>query len=475
MVLLPKTRLPQSARETRPISMRCTAEKVFCHVVLQRCKSHMHLQCSWQCAGEHRQSADYIHTMYKLLESEREWQHGLAVLKIDFAKAFDTVSRDVLLARIYDKLGDSEEFRIWENIMTDTYCILVTTWAQSHFRTDVGIRQGAIESPYLFGLLVEWVIEDVSGKAEWVGHISSYTDLALTQAAFMDDILIWDGDCVGLERRYKLLRDGFAAWGLRINPEKCSLYTSPKHKERPQINLDGVCLQSQPHMPVMGIPFRVGAGSVELLQPVWQRAKEKFWGIKHILCAKTPIGKRLRVLDRVVGGAATWCTAPFPPERSAMQSLNMLLFQCVFWMLRLRKPADEHWSDYRMRGFRQVRQLVVLHLQQRWSTRWLSQWWGYMGHLARNQHQTHPTCAAIMCQYRSLEWWTHQQALTTGARHQGRYYAKLHPMDAKMNAVAGGPWREVAQDRGLWKNLADKWISWNDLPWCSGQQFQIEW
>ena len=472
MVLLPKTSLPKKATETRPISMGCTAEKIFCHIVLSRCKPDLQLQHEWQCAGENRQCADYIHTVCKLLECEREWQSGLAILKLDFAKAFDSVRRDALLAKLFCKLGDSEEFRIWEHLMMNTDCTLLTAWAQSRFKTDVGIRQGAIESPYFFSLLVEWVIEEVSQQPSWRNSVSTYQDLKLTQAAYMDDLLIWDGDCRGLEQRYALLRDGFAKWGLRINPSKCSLYTSPKHKGAAQVHLDGVTLLPPP---VMGIPFQVGANSNDLLQPTWHRAKHKFWSIKHILCAKTSIGKRLKVLARVVGGCALWIVSPIPPEKSALQSINMVLYQCILWMLRLRKRDEEHWADFRKRGFRQAKQLVVLHLPQRWSTRWLAQWWGYMGHLARNLHSDSPGCSSILCAYRPLEWWRTQQSNSAGIRHQGRFKAKIHPLEERMNEAAQGVWREVAQSREAWKQCTQRWIALNDVPWNSGQQFAIEW
>ena len=475
MVLLPKTRMPKTVGETRPISMGCTAEKIFCHIVLTRCKPRMHLEREWQCAGEHRQSADYIHTIYKLLESEREWQCGLAILKVDFAKAFDSVVRDKLLSRMFDVLGDCEEYRIWENLMTDTYCTLLTTWSQTCFPTDVGIRQGAIESPYLFGLLVEWILCDITKHPEWRGHVSTYRDLSLTQTAYMDDLLMWDGDCRGVETRYRVLREGFSQWGLRINPAKCSLYVSPKHEGLPKVNLDGAQIQAQPTLPVMGIPFRVGANFSELLQPTWQKARDCFWSIKHVLCSSTPIGKRLRILDRVVGGVAMWNTSPIPPETGAMQGLNLLLYQCVIWMLKLRKPDTEHWTEFRQRGFRQARQLVQIHLPQRWSTKWLSQWWGYMGHLARMEQNNVPNCASMLCDFRPLKWWTHQQALTQGARHHGRYHAKIHPLEARMNRAAGGEWRQAAQDRRVWQQCAQSWIEQNDVPWASGHQFALEW
>ena len=167
-----------------------------------------------------------------------------------------------------------------------------------------GIRQGAIESPHFFSLLLEWIISDITQDPEWVGHISTYQDLELTQSAHMDDLRVWDGDCSRFDIRYKIPREGFARWGLHINPQKCSLFVSARHRGKPDVMLGDVCLKAQPHLTAMGIPFNLGHNSCDLLQPTWQRTKEKFWSIRHILCAKTPIGRRLKVWDRIVGGAA---------------------------------------------------------------------------------------------------------------------------------------------------------------------------
>ena len=153
MVLIPKVSLPKAVRDTRPISMGCTAEKIFGHllfpgVLVPSACSPLSLQKPWQCAGQSRQSADYIHSIYKLMECEREWGASLSVVKIDFARAFDTVSSNALLPRLLTKLGDCEEFRAFENLMGNTSCSLLTAWSQSVFCTDVGIRQGAIETPH---------------------------------------------------------------------------------------------------------------------------------------------------------------------------------------------------------------------------------------------------------------------------------------------------------------------------------------
>ena len=123
-----------------------------------------------------------------------------------------------------------------------------------------------------------------------------------------------------------------------------------------------------------------------------------------------------------------------------MQALNFVLYQCILWMLRLRKRDAEPWADFRRRGFLQARQLVVMHLEQRWSTRWLCRWWGYQGHLARNGNTHHPLCSAIRCSYRPLKWWQKPppQGLDTRAGSTRNFTPLL---DARMNEAAG--WWEL--------------------------------
>ena len=105
-----------SPRDTRPISISSAAERVFSRMTLQRRKEKLKLTRSWQCAGTQRQTADYLHAVYRLIETEREWGCGLAVLKVDIAKAFATVRRDKLLLKLREYLGDCGELRVWHTL-----------------------------------------------------------------------------------------------------------------------------------------------------------------------------------------------------------------------------------------------------------------------------------------------------------------------------------------------------------------------
>ena len=344
----------------------------------------------------------------------------------------------------------------------------------STFDTKVGIRQGAIESPCFFGILIEWALEEIAAEHQWSTAISSYPDLPVTQAAFMDDLLIWDGNTTETQQRLNHLIKGFARWGLSINLDKCSLYVSPKHSGPNFVKVGDKMLTPQQQLVVMGVPFKVGFNVQDMLQPTWAKARDKFWAAKHLLKAPTPIGWRLQMMDKVIGNSALWCISAFPPEQAALQAINVLQCQFVLW-LGLRKAPAEEWVDFRKRGMRQARQLIHKHLHERWSSKWLSRWWGYCGHIARCRWGSSPTCSSLVCYFRPLEWWETEQKRPNGLRHSGRYYTKIYQTDKLMNVAALGPWRDVAQDRARWKMRAVAWILQNDVPWASGLQFSIEW
>ena len=164
MVLLPKITRPVRAAQSRPISISSATERAFSRMVLSRCQPLLALRQSWQTSGPHKQTADYLHAIYKMFECEREWNKGISILKIDLSPAFDTVCRAKLLTKLRMKLGETEEYRAWHRLLTDTSTTLCSAWGQSSFATRVGIRQGAVESPQFFACVIEWALEETIDK-----------------------------------------------------------------------------------------------------------------------------------------------------------------------------------------------------------------------------------------------------------------------------------------------------------------------
>ena len=84
MILLPRIKHPKLPWDTRPIVVGSAAEKILSRVVLERTRSQLQLQQPCQCSGLHRQSADYIFSVHRLMELEKEWGRGVSILKEDF-------------------------------------------------------------------------------------------------------------------------------------------------------------------------------------------------------------------------------------------------------------------------------------------------------------------------------------------------------------------------------------------------------
>ena len=69
-------------------------------------------------------------------------------------------------------------------------CLLCSPWDQTGFAVRTGIRQGAVESPLFFALIMEWAIQETITRYKWEGTVSACRDLHLTQLAYMDDCIL---------------------------------------------------------------------------------------------------------------------------------------------------------------------------------------------------------------------------------------------------------------------------------------------
>ena len=481
MVVLPKVLLPTEVTSLRPIAMGSAAAKIYSRMLLARTLPLLTHLGPQQCAGVGRQTSEYIYCVAKLMDLCKEWKVQAAFAKIDVAKAYDTVDRRVLLAKLKDKLGDGPLYRAWHQLLMNTSAYLQTPWGSSWLSLDRGIKQGAVESPSIFSWLTQLCLHEASERYGWSHYPNPFEGLNLSEIQFMDDGILWSVSGDDIQSKLRQWSVVLNEYGLRLNPKKCQLYYSPYAPNHKSINVNGVDLQPSTTMVVMGLPFKVGVTASELLGPILARARDKFWSLKHLFRANTPLFGRVKLLERVVGGTALWCIAAILPDRASLGLINSFQLQLVAWCMKSAKGGSESWPEFKARTFRGARQVIANYLKQRWSSLWLSRWWGFAGHRARGCLHTHPNASTIVDSYRNREWWLSQQRLKNGIRHKGFrgekgvFYAKLMNFERDMDAVAKGPWRVAAQNRTEWKQLCLQWVKVMDVPWTSGRQTSLEW
>ncbi|CAE7492098.1 unnamed protein product, partial [Symbiodinium sp. KB8] len=474
VTLLPKSDKPRGPKDLRPISVGASAAKVFGTMLLIRTRSYVRPAGPAQCAHNGRQTADYLHAALKTFSLDTEWRLGLSWCRIDIQKAFDTLARDRTLQLLRDNLPAEMflEYRCWERLFHEGTAVLKTPWGDEEIAQERGIRQGSVESPFLFSIAIEMALKAATEHSEWPKTIPSAPDLPLAELLYMDDTLLWAANRDDMIKKYNILKSELAKWGLRVNPEKTSYYHSPHSTTPGNIVLDDQVIEPASHMTVFGIPLATPLKPTSLMDTAMSKASKKFYANKHIFMARSPLKGKLKTFQTIVGGSALWYCSAVSPSTQALSGMNTLQLELLAKTIGFRGKTEETWLDFRSRSLRGARHVLHSHHMDRWSTIWLRRFWDYKGHVARAMHRESPPASSLMDSVRTLEWWTERQR--SGIRRPGHFYPYRTNEEKALNRAAGGtPWRLAATDTARWAQCKEAWVQAMDVAWASGRQLAI--
>ena len=476
VTLLPKTEKPRGPGDLRPISIGSSAAKVFGTMLLLRTRRVIQPLGPAQCAHNGRQTSDYLYAAIRTFSLDTEWKMGLSWCRIDIRKAFDTLASDRTLQILRDRLPPSMfmEFKCWERLFNEGTALLRTPWGDESIPQGRGIRQGSVESPFLFAIAVETALYDAMAKPTWPRIIPAAPDMPVAELLFMDDTLLCSSTRDTMVTKYNILKEELQKWGLRVNPEKTAYYCSPHSTTPGPIKLDDETIHPMSSLTVFGIPLTVPLKPTTLMDSAMAKASKKFYANIETFTARAPLRGKLSMFRSIVAGAALWCASAITPTPQAMSSLNTLQMELISKAAGFRRKSHETWLDFRMRSLRSARSLMHTHAVERWSTTWLRRYWAYKGHIARALDRTHPPASSCMDSYRTLAWWRDQQSRPDGIKHTGTFFAyRTHEEEALNKASNNRDWRSLAKDPQAWKDQQTTWVNNMDLAWSSGRQLAL--
>ena len=452
VVLLPKVEAPTRCKQLRPLAMGSSVGKLFARMLLSRTARYLAPRTPAQCAAPGRQTADFLFSIHRVFELSREWGAPLCALKVDLNKAFDCVDRRQLLHKLQEHMGPCAELGCWAGLMSDVTGVLQTPWGSSHLEMPSGIKQGAIESPSMFGFIAETALEETRVLNGWSDLPRLFEGMREEECVYMDDGCLWSNGLKVMQKKIEAYAQHLKTYGLSINLEKCQLYCAPRCQGAAILRLQGSELAASPHLEVMGVQFKVGGTVMEMIAPLATRARNRFWEIRHILCSKGQLSKRIKTMQRTAAQAGLWCLSAIPPDSGGMGFLNSVQVQLIVWMMRLRRGASEDWGTFRLRVWRAARAALHRSGEERWSTTWLRKYWRYSGHRARGLEREYPPLSSILDSFRDKRWWDAEKTKPKGKglRHV-RHYARLMQTEGKLDSAAGCAWRDLARDREGWE------------------------
>nr|KAG5696355.1 hypothetical protein BaRGS_028350 [Batillaria attramentaria] len=131
-------------------------------VILERMREAVDPMLRDQQAGfrRNRSCADQIASLRIIVEQSLEWNSPLYINFIDYEKAFDNVAREALwkLLRYYGVPGKIISL-VWCTCQ-DMSCRTAHAGQLSEsFEVKTGVRQGCLLSPFLFFLIIDWIMK----------------------------------------------------------------------------------------------------------------------------------------------------------------------------------------------------------------------------------------------------------------------------------------------------------------------------
>ncbi|VDO99811.1 unnamed protein product [Schistosoma margrebowiei] len=134
-------------------------------------------------------AADQIATLRIIVEQSVEWKSSLYINFIDYEKAFDSVNRRTL-RKLLRHYGVPEKI---VNIIRNSYdglqCKVVHGGQLTDaFQVRTGVRQGCLLSPFLFLLVVDWILKTSTSEGK---HVIQWTARnQLDDLDFADDLAL---------------------------------------------------------------------------------------------------------------------------------------------------------------------------------------------------------------------------------------------------------------------------------------------
>jgi group II intron reverse transcriptase/maturase len=267
-----RVHIPKDERETRPIGMPTTEDKVLGRAVVMLLEP-IYEEAFYDFSYGFRPGR----SAHQALAAFWQQATGLGVrwvLEVDIRKYFDSVPRQRLLELVGTRIGDGVVLRLLSKWLHAG----VMEAGQLHY-DEAGTPQGSVLSPllsniYLHEVFDRWFAEIV--RERMVGQVCA--------VRYADDLVIGFTHRHDAERLYRVIFKRFEKYGLKLHPEKTRLVPFGRPEK---VGPDG----SGPHPP----------GTFDFLgfTHYWGKARKGYWVIKRQTAAK-----RLRRTLRAIGD---WC------------------------------------------------------------------------------------------------------------------------------------------------------------------------
>ncbi|GMI95172.1 hypothetical protein HRI_003186500 [Hibiscus trionum] len=296
-----------------------------------------------------RQILDCVLVANEAIDSVSKSKEKGVAFKVDFQKAYDTVSWDFLL-KILQVCGFGNLWCQWiQSCISSTFILVIVNGSPiENFPISRGLRQGCSLSPLLFNLVGE-ALNLMLRKASQLGLFEGFKigrsveRIQISHLQFADDLLIFCGaseiQIKNVKRVLQVLE--ISSW-LKLNMSKSKLFG---------INVSNDCIEAWANsigslwgkLPTdyLGLPLGAKRNSIALWKPVIQKFHHRLEGWQpHILS----IGGRLMLIRSVLTSLPLCFLSIFKIPVSVTKKFNSMM--ATFLWVGSNSSHKVHWVNW---------------------------------------------------------------------------------------------------------------------------------
>lgn len=379
IIKLPKKGNLAHCSNWRGITLLNTVNKIVSSILHKRLSSVLDPTLRREQAGFRpgRSCTDHINTLRIIVEQANEWQAPIYLLFVDFEKAFDSLDRRAMWTALSDQGVPDKLLNIIQSMYRDAKCrVFHRGQLGREFNVASGVKQGCILSPFLFLLVLDWVMSKVNNSPRGI----PWQHLRMTRLEdldYADDICLMSQTRQGLEEKLNRLVHYGSQVGLKINVAKTKLMRLNAGLNDPPLLLGGEPIDDVESFCYLGCIIAKDGGASMCAENRIKKARQAFgmlnglWRTSHLTMNLKMRFFRSNVLSVLLYGSETWKTTP-----SITQSLQVFVNKCLRRILRIRWPVwlsnDELW---RRAGMERVEMTIFRRK------------WVWIGHTLRSRNE----------------------------------------------------------------------------------------
>uniref|UniRef100_A0A7I4YM96 Reverse transcriptase domain-containing protein n=1 Tax=Haemonchus contortus TaxID=6289 RepID=A0A7I4YM96_HAECO len=432
-VLLFKKGQREDISNYRPISLLSVVYKSFTKVLLNRVERILDNYQPVEQTGFRKNFScmDNIHAVCQLIERSREYRLPLALLFVDYKKAFDSVEINAVLNALVQAGVDPAYVHLLEQCLSNTSTFIQLFERKLKISVGKGMRQGDTISPKLFTAALQYAMLNL----DWEERGYPVNGKKVNNLRFADDIVLISSSTAEMEKMVNELNAVSRRIGLEMNMSKTQLMVN-KWCDTGTVRLEGKALQRVESYVYLGRELNMTNNIAPELNRRRRAAWAAFGSVREVTDQVSDPDLKASIFSASVLPAMCYATETWPDNKTiakaimtshhALERSFLKISRRQQWQLGLRS------SDLKERSRLKDPLQYMANSKHRWA-----------GHLLRRTDDR--------WSLRVTEWLPRNKR-----RPSGRPPTRWADSFSKYFRQSGLHWMQVAKDRAMWRSCGPR-------------------